>query len=222
MWRSPCSNVWKPSPPSCGIKLQSKKKKPKKAAKKKEFMGIFCVDSANQKLDDAMEVKGDEQTTLRSLINKEVDKKVAKSKSKEKKEKRKNSSGSGKSQPQGPTRTGRNGKKDATDAGNKSSSQPKKNLKKPSREERGRSPKRKPPRDFSSHHDDDSYDNRSYNRSSSRRKYEGKDNRRPRSILKKRVRFQSEKKGRGGRGQGGREGRGGAPSGSRRGLGGRT
>ena len=129
---------------------------------------------------------------------------------------------SGKNQPQGPTRTGRNGKKDATDAGNKSSSQPKKNLKKPSREERGRSPKRKPPRDFSSHHDDDSYDNRSNNRSSSRRKYKGRDNHRPCSILKKRVRFQSEKKGRGGRGQGGREGRGGAPSGSRRGRGGRT
>ena len=98
-------------------KIDQKKKEAKKAAKKKEFLGIFKIDSANQKLDDAMEVDGEEHDTLTSLIAKQMDKKILKAKAKDKKEKRKNSSGNGRNHPQAPVKTGQSGARDATDAG---------------------------------------------------------------------------------------------------------
>ena len=70
-------------------KIDQKKKDAKKAAKKKEFLGIAKIDSANQKLDDAMEVDGEEHDVLTSLIAKQLDKKISKAKSKDKKKREK-------------------------------------------------------------------------------------------------------------------------------------
>ena len=58
----------------------------------REFLGISKIDSANKKLDDAMEVEGNSNETLKSMMRKEMDKKLNKEKAKEKKEKRTNSS----------------------------------------------------------------------------------------------------------------------------------
>ena len=205
-------------------KIDQKKKDAKKAAKKKEFLGICKIDSANQKLDDAMEVDGEEHDVLQSLIAKQLDKKITKAKAKDKKDKRKNSSGSGRTHPQAPVKTGQSGSRDVTDAGKGARSLSKKKSKKKSNteegEERGRSTKRKPPRD--SQNDEDSYHHQARSRSQSRPR---RDRSQPPSILKN-VRFQTEGRGRGGRGRGrgrgGRGGRGGAPSESRGRRGGRT
>ena len=70
-------------------KIDQKKKEAKKAAKKKEFLGICKIDSANQKLDDAMEVDGEDHDTVKGMIGKRFDKKISKAKAKDKKEKRK-------------------------------------------------------------------------------------------------------------------------------------
>ena len=58
----------------------------------KKFLGTSKIDSANKKLDDVMEVEGISNETMKSMIGKEVDKKLNKEKAKEKKEKRTNSS----------------------------------------------------------------------------------------------------------------------------------
>ena len=55
----------------------------------KKFLGTSKIDSANKKLDDVMEVEGISNETMKSMIGKEVDKKLNKEKAKEKKEKEK-------------------------------------------------------------------------------------------------------------------------------------
>ena len=70
-------------------KLCKKKEDAVKAGRVKEFLGISKIDSANKKLDDAMEVEGDDNETMKSMMGKELDKKLNKAKAKEKKEKRK-------------------------------------------------------------------------------------------------------------------------------------
>ena len=64
-----------------------------------------------------MEVEGDNNKTTKSMMGKEVDRKLNKAKAKENKEKRKKSSAGGKSQPQGPTKTGQSGAKDTNNDG---------------------------------------------------------------------------------------------------------
>ena len=54
-----------------------------------EFLGISKIDSANKKLDDAMEVEDNSKETLKSMMGKEMDKKLNKAKAKEKKKKEK-------------------------------------------------------------------------------------------------------------------------------------
>ena len=105
----------------------------------KEFLGISKIDSANKKLDDAMEVEDDSNETLKIMMGKEMDKKLNKSKAKEKKEKRKNSLGGGKTHPPGPTKTGRSGSKDTNDDGKEKRPQSKKKSRRDSSPERGRS-----------------------------------------------------------------------------------
>ena len=58
----------------------------------KEFLGISKVDSTNKELDNAMEVEGGDNETMKSMTEKEIDKKLNKAKAKEKREKEKNSS----------------------------------------------------------------------------------------------------------------------------------
>ena len=64
-----------------------------------------------------MEVEDDDNETMKSMMEKELDKKLNKVKAKEKKEKRKNFSASGKNQPQGPTKTGQSGTRDTNKDG---------------------------------------------------------------------------------------------------------
>ena len=214
-------------------KLCKKKEDAVKAGRVKEFLGISKIDSANKKLDDAMEVEGDDNETMKSMMGKELDKKLNKAKAKEKKEKRKNSSAGGKNQPQGPTKTGQSGIRDTNKDGKEKRPSSKKKWKRDSSSERGPSPKRGPPRDYHHWHDNDSYHNRGRRRSKSRPRHIDNDNderdhnnRRPHSILKKNVRFPAEGqrgRGRGGRGRrGGRGGRGDARDGYKRERGSRT
>ena len=109
----------------------------------------------------------------------------------------------------------------------------KKKWKRDSSSERGRSPKRSPPRDYHHWHDDESYHNRGRRRNKSRPRHNNNDNgerdrgnSRPHSILKENVRFPAEEqkgRGRGGRGRrGGRGGRGDARNEYRRERGSRT
>ena len=65
-----------------------------------------------------MEVKGDDNKTMKSMTGKELDKTLNKAKAKEKREKRKkNSLAGGKNQPQGPTKTGQSGARDMNNNG---------------------------------------------------------------------------------------------------------
>ena len=61
------------------------------AGKVKEFLGISKIDSTNKKMDDAMEVQGDDNETTKSIMGRKLDKQLnkAKAKTKEKREKRK-------------------------------------------------------------------------------------------------------------------------------------
>ena len=155
-----------------------------------------------------MEVDGNDKDTVQGLISKDVDKKTSRAKAKEKKEKRKSPSGGGKNHPQGPTKTGQNGARDTASAGKGAHSGSRKKLSKNSseQEERGCSPKRKPPKDFHHYAGEDSYHKHGRVRSKSRPRHDKEDHN-PRSILKKNVRFQGR-----GRGRGGRSGRGGRGS----------
>ena len=64
--------------------ISKKKEDAVLAGKVKEFLGISKIDSANKKLDDAMEVEGDDNETMKSMMGKEIDKKLNKAKAKEK------------------------------------------------------------------------------------------------------------------------------------------
>ena len=52
-------------------------------------MGLSKIDSANEKIDEAMEVDGKDNETIKSMMGKEIDKKLNRAKAKEKREKRK-------------------------------------------------------------------------------------------------------------------------------------
>merc|ERR1711966_551738 len=54
----------------------------------KEFLGISKINSANKKLDDAMEVEGDDNETMKIMMGKELEKKLNKAKAKKKKKKK--------------------------------------------------------------------------------------------------------------------------------------
>ena len=84
--------------------INKKKENAKKGAKIKEFLGIHKIDSINKKLDNAMEVKGEDATTVNNIIDKRIDKKISKAKANEKKREAKNSLGDGKTQLQAPTK----------------------------------------------------------------------------------------------------------------------
>ena len=60
-------------------------RKGQKDAKIKEFLGIREIDSNNKNLDNAMEVKGEDVTSVKNIIDKRVDKKYPKQKPKRKK-----------------------------------------------------------------------------------------------------------------------------------------
>ena len=62
-------------------KIDQKKEEVKKAAKRKDFFGICKIDSANQKLDDAVEVDGEDHDTVKGMIGREFDKKNLQSES---------------------------------------------------------------------------------------------------------------------------------------------
>ena len=70
-------------------KINKKKEDAVQAGKVKEFLGISKINPANKKLDDAMEVEGDDNETMKSMMGKEIDRKLNRAKAKEKREKRK-------------------------------------------------------------------------------------------------------------------------------------
>ena len=198
--------------------LDKKKADSEVAGMKEEFLGLNMVDSANQKLDEAMEIDDSEDKKIGAIIDKRINARLNKQKSQEKKEKRKNSSAGGKDHPPASKNNGQNGKGGAAAGTRKPRSKSEKNS-----QNRGRSPKRSPPRDHSA----DSYNSKGRERGKSRPRYEDKDNRdksRPRSILKKKVRFPQGKGKERERGnqRGKRGGRGEAPSASKRGNGERS
>ena len=66
MMQSLISDLWH--------KISKKKEDAVLDGRVKEFLGISKIDSANKKLDDAMEVKGDNNETMKSIMGKEIDK----------------------------------------------------------------------------------------------------------------------------------------------------
>ena len=66
MMQSLTSDLW--------YRISKKKEDAVLAGKVKEFLGISKIDSANRKLDDAMEVDGDDNKTMKSMVGKEIDK----------------------------------------------------------------------------------------------------------------------------------------------------
>jgi len=178
------------------------------------FLGRKAVDNANDDLGKAMDIDDD---PIDSVVETAVDKRIKKHFSKSKSEMRKNYSGDAATKASTPKGNGRSG------------SNP---LKGKQQNSRGRSKKRYPTRDYV---DEESYDSRESSRSRSRPRKQG-DEKLPRSIMKKGVRWhrsvstddqrgKKERKPRGGekrdnhkhqgRGRGGRGGRGGSRYGGR-------
>ena len=180
-------------------------------AELEEFLGIREIDTANKALGDAMEV--DEGEALDSNIEKRVSSKFRKHLASEKRKSRKNYSGDDESQESMPTNHGQRNGRGSNEQ---------------QRRGRGRSKKRHSEEYRSD--DESSYEDVERQRSRSTPRHHT----RPRSILRKNVKWQGNPqrsrskssdrrtsgRGRGGRGRGGRGGRGGSRSG-RSGRGGR-